>query len=192
MKERIKKMRKALKLTQQEFANRIGISRNNVATYEVGKSNPGEAVVSLICREFNVNENWLRTGEGEMFIKRDREDEIAAAVHQLLSGESAEFKKRLISVLVSLKEEHWEILEDKVKELAAAHQEDTKSPAPQPADTASYTDDELAIYEKVKAIKEREADPERTALHAELDAALDEKEGASAASGSNGSTRNLA
>jgi transcriptional regulator with XRE-family HTH domain len=132
MKERIKKMRKALKLTQQEFANRIGISRNNVATYEVGKSNPGEAVVSLICREFNVNENWLRTGEGEMFIKRDREDEIAAAVHQLLSGESAEFKKRLISVLVSLKEEHWEILEDKVKELAAAHQEDTQSPAPQP------------------------------------------------------------
>ena len=132
MKERIKEMRKALKLTQQEFANRIGISRNNVATYEVGKSNPGEAVVSLICREFNVNENWLRTGEGEMFIKRDREDEIAAAVHQLLSGESAEFKKRLISVLVSLKEEHWEILEDKVKELAAAHQEDTQSPAPQP------------------------------------------------------------
>ena len=132
MRERIKKMRKALKLTQQEFANRIGISRNNVATYEVGKSNPGEAVVSLICREFNVNENWLRTGEGEMFIKRDREDEIAAAVHQLLSGESAEFKKRLISVLVSLKEEHWEILEDKVKELAAAHQEDTQSPTPQP------------------------------------------------------------
>ena len=50
----------------------------------------------------------------------------------VVSGESAEFKKRLISVLVSLKEEHWEILEDKVKELAAAHQEDTQSPAPQP------------------------------------------------------------
>ena len=100
--------------------------------YETDKINPSTAAVTLICREFNVNENWLRTGEGEMFIKRDREDEIAAAVHQLLSGESAEFKKRLISVLVSLKEEHWEILEDKVKELAAAHQEDTQSPAPQP------------------------------------------------------------
>ena len=132
MNERIKKLRKSLELTQQGFADRIKTSRNNIAGYEAGTRAPSEAVVSLICREFNVNENWLRTGEGEMFIKRDREDEIAAAVHQLLSGESAEFKKRLISVLVSLKEEHWEILEDKVKELAAAHQEDTQSPAPQP------------------------------------------------------------
>ena len=130
--ERIKKLRKAENLTQQAFAEKICVKRNTVATYEMGRSIPADSAISLICREFNVNENWLRTGEGEMFIKRDREDEIAAAVHQLLSGESAEFKKRLISVLVSLKEEHWEILEDKVKELAAAHQEDTQSPAPQP------------------------------------------------------------
>lgn len=130
--ERIKKIRQAKHLTQQDLADRMGVKRNTIAIYETNRSIPSTAVVSLICREFNVNENWLRTGEGEMFIKRDREDEIAAAVHQLLSGESAEFKKRLISVLVSLKEEHWEILEDKVKELAAAHQEDTQSPAPQP------------------------------------------------------------
>ena len=130
--ERIKKLRKHLDLTQGDFAKRIGATQNTMTRYETDKINPSTAAVTLICREFNVNENWLRTGEGEMFIKRDREDEIAAAVHQLLSGESAEFKKRLISVLVSLKEEHWEILEDKVKELAAAHQEDTQSPAPQP------------------------------------------------------------
>lgn len=65
--ERIKKVRRALDLTQQEFADRIGSKRNTVATYEVGRIAPSAAVISLICREFNVNETWLRTGEGEMF-----------------------------------------------------------------------------------------------------------------------------
>lgn len=68
MNERIKELRKALGLTQQEFANRIGISRNNIATYETRKSGPGNSVIALICREFNVSEEWLRTGEGEMLI----------------------------------------------------------------------------------------------------------------------------
>lgn len=66
MKERLKKLRKALDLTQQEFADRIGISRGNIATYETRDGNPGNSVINLICREFNVNETWLRTGEGEM------------------------------------------------------------------------------------------------------------------------------
>ena len=67
MEERIKKLRKALDLTQQEFADRIGIKRNTIANYESGRNEPIDSVISLICREFNVNEKWLRTGEGEMF-----------------------------------------------------------------------------------------------------------------------------
>lgn len=67
MEERIKKLRKALDLTQQEFADRIGIKRNTIANYESGRNEPIDSVISLICREFNVNEEWLRTGEGEMF-----------------------------------------------------------------------------------------------------------------------------
>lgn len=65
--ERLKKLRKALGLTQQEFSDKLKVSRSNIATYEVGKNNPTDAVVNLICREFHVNETWLRTGEGEMF-----------------------------------------------------------------------------------------------------------------------------
>lgn len=64
MNERLKKIRKSLDLTQQEFANRIGIARGNIAAYEVGKNAPSDAVISLICREFNVDEEWLRTGVG--------------------------------------------------------------------------------------------------------------------------------
>ena len=56
-----------LDLTQQKFGERLGIKGNTVAQYELGKSNPVDSVVSLICREFNVNEKWLRNGEGEMF-----------------------------------------------------------------------------------------------------------------------------
>lgn len=67
MNTRIKKLRKTLDLTQRDFADRIGVKRNTVATYEMGRSAPSDAAISLICREFKVNEAWLRTGIGEMF-----------------------------------------------------------------------------------------------------------------------------
>lgn len=67
MNNRIKKVRKALDLTQQQFADSIGVKRNTVATYELGRSEPSNAAISLICKTFSVNEEWLRTGEGEMF-----------------------------------------------------------------------------------------------------------------------------
>lgn len=67
MDTRIKKLRKALDLTQQSFADRLGIKQNTIAKYETGRGTPTRAVVSLICREFNVSEEWLRTGNGEMF-----------------------------------------------------------------------------------------------------------------------------
>lgn len=120
MKERIKELRKTLGLTQQEFADRLGISRGNIATYETRDGNPGNSVIALICREFNVNEKWLRTGEGgdeAMFLRRTEEDQIAAAVERLITGESAEFKRRLVVALSSLKDEHWLLLEQKLKEI---------------------------------------------------------------------------
>lgn len=64
---RIKKIRKELDLTQSEFAARIGSVQNTVTGYENGRRNPSAPVISLICERFNVREEWLRTGEGEMF-----------------------------------------------------------------------------------------------------------------------------
>lgn len=68
MKDRIRKVRKALDLTQRGFAERIGMKSNTIATYEMGRATPSDAAINNICKEFDVNENWLRTGEGEMFI----------------------------------------------------------------------------------------------------------------------------
>lgn len=67
MKDRIKNLRKSLDMTQQEFADRIGVKRNTIGQYEIGRNEPIDTVINLICREFGVNEEWLRTGNGEMF-----------------------------------------------------------------------------------------------------------------------------
>ncbi len=117
MNERIKKLRRSLDLTQQEFADRIGIKRGAIANYEIGRNTPADSVISLICREFNVSENWLRTGTGEMFLPADRNADIARLTKQLLNEESDSFKNRLISILSNLTVEEWEFLEDKAKEL---------------------------------------------------------------------------
>lgn len=65
--DRIKKVRRDLNMTQTEFANRIGSMQNTITRYETNSRNPSASVIALICKEFNVNEGWLRTGEGEMF-----------------------------------------------------------------------------------------------------------------------------
>ncbi|MDE7417180.1 MAG: helix-turn-helix domain-containing protein [Lachnospiraceae bacterium] len=71
MNERINELRKTLGLTQQQFADNLKIARGNIAAYEVGKNLPSDAAISLICREFNVNESWLRDGSGDMFKSND-------------------------------------------------------------------------------------------------------------------------
>ena len=124
MNERLKKLRKTLDLTQQEFADRLQIKRNTVATYEAGKSNPSDAAVSLI----NVNEDWLRTGEGEMFIQMTRDEEIAAFVAKALRTEEDSFKKRFIAMLSALDESDWESLEKIALLLVDKKEQDKPTP----------------------------------------------------------------
>lgn len=82
MKERIKQVRKDFKLTQVEFGEKIGVKGNTITNYENGLRNPTDAVILSICREFSVNEHWLRTGEGEPYIKGS-DDELAELVGRL-------------------------------------------------------------------------------------------------------------
>lgn len=81
MNARIKELRKAIGLTQQEFADRLNLNRGSIANYEIGRNEPINAVISLICREFDVNEEWLRTGKGgpdNMFTSKNDEFTRAA------------------------------------------------------------------------------------------------------------------
>lgn len=131
MNERIKKLRKSLGLTQQEFSDRIKVKRNTVATYEMGRSMPSDAAISLICREFNVNETWLRTGEGDMFKPVNRDQEIADFMADILKGEP-DFRTKLISVMARLSADEWAMLERRARELAATLTETPEAVEPDP------------------------------------------------------------
>ena len=123
IKDRIKQLRKAKGLTQFEFADRLKVSRNNIAGYETGRTEPSGSAISLICRTFSVSETWLRTGDGEMFSDTAREEEIAAFMGDVLAAESEDFRKRFVSMLSSLSVDEWRLIEEKAKELVEKEQE---------------------------------------------------------------------
>lgn len=118
MKDRIRLLRKELKLNQTDFGERIGVKQASVAGYEAGIRTPLDAVITSICREFNVSEEWLRTGKGEMFLPTTRDDEIARMTTDLFKEEEDSFKARLILTLSKLDESEWALLEKIAKELA--------------------------------------------------------------------------
>lgn len=116
--ERIKELRKAKSLTQQKFAEQIGLKRNTIGNYEIDLIMPSDRTISDICREFNVNETWLRTGEGEMFVPMSRDDQITDFVADVLKDEDDSFKRRFVAALSKLSESEWEVLEKIALDLA--------------------------------------------------------------------------
>lgn len=110
MGERIKQLRQTLGMTQQEFADHLHIKRGAVANYEVGR-NASDTVIAMICREYNVSETWLRTGEGEMFLQRSTEDEIAAFMGDVLKDEPDNFRRQFIAALARMDDSGWAVLE---------------------------------------------------------------------------------
>lgn len=117
MKERIKELRKALKMTQQEFADRLHIKRTNIGNYESGVSSPTDSVIALICREFGVSESWLRNGEGEMFIPMTLDEEIASFIGGIQADIEPTFQKRFISALAKLSPDDWKVIERFIKNM---------------------------------------------------------------------------
>ena len=115
--ERVKALREKLGITQEEFSQRLGTTRNTITNYEANRRAPMDATIKSICREFDVNEEWLRTGEGEMFTQMSRTDEISAFVGNILRGEP-DFRQKFISVLARMTPDEWQLLEKKVLELA--------------------------------------------------------------------------
>ena len=123
MKDRIKKIRKEKKLTQVEFGEKIGVKGNTVTNYETGLRKPTDAVILSICREFNVNEEWLRTGNGEMFIPETKNDQIEKMLADVLKCEDSDFKKRLTVALAKMDDAGWDALEKFIDSIAIQKKE---------------------------------------------------------------------
>lgn len=124
MKERLKKLRSALNLNQQQFSSAINISRSAVAGYETGTINIPDRTIVDICRVFNVNELWLRTGSGEMFRQETNVDvELAHQVGRLIKSDD-DFTKRLVLEYLKLPPELKTAFEEFVDKLYQEHKKE--------------------------------------------------------------------
>ena len=117
MNERIRKIRKEKGLTLEKFGEKIGIQKATLSKIENGTVTLTDRNITSICREFNVNETWLRTGEGEMFVDMDTEDELMRWAGEVLSGSDTSFQKRFVKMLMGLNPAKWKVLEEKILEL---------------------------------------------------------------------------
>ncbi len=101
MSERIKQLRKALDLTQQKFADKLGVKRNTVGQWECGINAITDRVIFSICREFDVSEEWLRTGEGEMFEQLTEQQKIMKYTALLLKDKDSVIANAIQTLIVT-------------------------------------------------------------------------------------------
>lgn len=134
MNERIRSLIKALKIKQAEFAQRIGVSRPFVSELCSGAKNPSDRTIADICREFGVNEHWLRTGEGDMFVNPSREEEVMRFAATVIRNPSSEFQRQALSLLAKLTPEQWQLMEEMARKLLQKQAADSPQPKESPTD----------------------------------------------------------
>ena len=117
MNSRIRELRKTLGLTLEKFGEPLGVTKTAISRLENGINGITDQMVKSICREYNVNEEWLVNGTGEMFSEVDREDQIMRWAASVLKEDSSSFRKRFVAMLSSLRDEDWLFLEEKARML---------------------------------------------------------------------------
>ena len=123
--ERIRALRIKNHMSQDEFGSKIGLKRSGLSLIESGRNNPTEQTILSVCREFGVNETWLRTGEGKPFVEKSREAQILS-YFEPLKDLNDEFKSRFAKALAALNEKDWEIINklvDRLKRKSAEERE---------------------------------------------------------------------
>lgn len=122
LKDRIKCLRNSLKLSQTEFGESLGAGIGAIKNLEAGITTLKPAMADLICRLYNVDPVWLETGQGEMFRKLSRQEQIADFVGKALADDSGDFRTQLISVLAALDDVGWYKLEEAAKTIKEAEE----------------------------------------------------------------------
>ena len=114
---RISTVIKSSGLTKTAFSKKIGLSQPFVSQLASGDASPSDRTIVDICREFGVSEQWLRTGEGEMFVRLSREEEITKFAMSIVRNPDSEFQRRFVSVLAQLTPEQWQLMEQMAHQL---------------------------------------------------------------------------
>ena len=120
---RIAAVIKASGLTKTAFAERLNVSQSFVSRLAVGASVPSDRTIADICREFNVNEHWLRTGEGEMFSTLSREEEITKFAMEIIRDPDSEFQRQLLTTMARLEPAQWKLMEQMLDQLLQQRQQ---------------------------------------------------------------------
>lgn len=114
--ERIKYLREHLNISQEKLGETIGLSKSGISSIENGNRNVTEKHIKLISSCFNVNEDWLRTGNGDMFNPMSEDEELDLYIGRI-SGSDDKFKKNLLKALCKLTEEEWNVLKKIISEM---------------------------------------------------------------------------
>ena len=130
MNDRIIQVRKNNGLTQEAFGARIGLSRNFIWMIERGDRLPSDRTISDICREFNINEKWLRTGEGEMFQPKSRNEELFEFAAKAAEAGPGDIRAQLLTVMARLTDDQWQVLSDVAHQLVAEMDQNKKDAGP--------------------------------------------------------------
>lgn len=117
MNERIRELRKLLGFTLEKFGAPLGVGKTAISKIENGERGVTDQMVKSICREYNVNEEWLINGTGDMFTEIDRDDQLMRWAASVLKDDSDSFRKRFVTMLSSLSVDEWQFLEDKARML---------------------------------------------------------------------------
>ena len=118
MNERIKALRKELKMSQDVFAEKLGLTKNYISLVENGNRKLSEQSIKVLCSILNVNEEWLRTGNGEMFIPKSKEQFFSEGRGEAGKADENDFKRRLFLALSILDDSGWENLEKLIDSIA--------------------------------------------------------------------------
>lgn len=124
MKERFRLLRTTLQLSQDEFGEKLGLTRGAIANIELGRTEAKPLFIALVCSTFDVNETWLRTGEGEMFLPKDPDDELSEFMGTVLREDiRTSVAKQLVDLIAHLPPEVLHAIAQVAKERAALYQE---------------------------------------------------------------------
>lgn len=116
---RISAVIKSSGLTKTAFSKKIGLSQPFVSQLASGDASPSDRTIVDICREFGVSEHWLRTGEGEMFVRLSREEEITKFAMSVIRDPNSEFQRDLLATMAKLGPAQWQLMEQMLDELIA-------------------------------------------------------------------------